>query len=62
MQSPPVRVLIADDHTMVRESLVQLLRGGGIDVVAQAADGLDTLRQAEARARTWSSPTCRCRA
>ena len=47
MQSPPVRVLIADDHTMVRESLVQLLRGGGIDVVAQAADGLDTLKQAE---------------
>ncbi|MGO1069345.1 response regulator [Lysobacter sp. CA199] len=48
MTSPPVRVLIADDHTMVRESLVNLLRGGGIDVVAEAADGVETLRLAQA--------------
>lgn len=48
MPSPAIRVLIADDHTMVRESLVSLLRSGGIDIVGQAADGLDALKQAEA--------------
>ncbi|MGO4260025.1 response regulator [Lysobacter sp. TAB13] len=48
MPPAPIRVLIADDHTMVRESLVSLLRSGGIDIVGQAADGLDTLKQAQA--------------
>jgi DNA-binding NarL/FixJ family response regulator len=48
MPPAPIRVLIADDHTMVRESLVSLLRGGGVDIVGQAADGLDTLKQAQA--------------
>jgi DNA-binding NarL/FixJ family response regulator len=48
MPPAPIRVLIADDHTMVRESLVSLLRSGGVDIVGQAADGLDTLKQAEA--------------
>ncbi|HXH01075.1 MAG TPA: DNA-binding response regulator, partial [Xanthomonadaceae bacterium] len=33
-----MRVLIADDHTLVRESLVGLLQAdGGIQVVGQAA-------------------------
>jgi DNA-binding NarL/FixJ family response regulator len=42
-----VRVLIADDHTLVRESLVGLLQGeAGIVVVAQAADGLETVEKA----------------
>lgn len=40
-------VLIADDHTMVRESLAGLLRGAGVDVVAQAADGVETLQRAQ---------------
>ena len=48
MPPTPIRVLIADDHTMVRESLVSLLRSGGVDIVGQAADGLDTLKQAQA--------------
>ncbi|ALN92463.1 response regulator [Lysobacter gummosus] len=48
MPPAPIRVLIADDHTMVRESLVSLLRSGGVDIVGQAADGLDTLKQAQA--------------
>jgi len=47
MSDPHVRVLIADDHTMVRESLAGLLRGAGVDVVAQAADGEETLRRAQ---------------
>ena len=42
-----VRVLIADDHTLVRESLVGLLQGdAGIMVVAQAADGVETVEKA----------------
>jgi DNA-binding NarL/FixJ family response regulator len=42
-----IRVLIADDHTLVRESLVTLLQGDGdVHVVAQAADGLETVEKA----------------
>jgi DNA-binding NarL/FixJ family response regulator len=42
-----IRVLIADDHTLVRESLVNALqREDDIDVVAQAADGPDTIDRA----------------
>ncbi|MBN7138754.1 DNA-binding response regulator [Lysobacter enzymogenes] len=47
MSEPNVRVLIADDHTMVRESLAGLLRGAGVDVVAQAADGEETLQRTQ---------------
>ena len=44
-----IRVLIADDHTIVRESLVALLQGDGdVQVVAQAADGLEALEKAAA--------------
>ena len=44
-----IRVLIADDHTLVRESLVGLLQADGdVQVVAQAANGLETLEQAMA--------------
>ncbi|MBW3551018.1 MAG: response regulator transcription factor [Proteobacteria bacterium] len=44
-----IRVLIADDHTLVRESLVGLLQhDGDVQVVAQAADGLETLEKAAA--------------
>ena len=43
-----MRILIADDHTMVRESLVKLLEAGGdVQVVAQAADGIEALQKAE---------------
>ncbi|MFD0739485.1 response regulator [Lysobacter koreensis] len=42
-----VRVLIADDHTLVRESLVSLLQqDGDVQVVAQAADGVETVEKA----------------
>ena len=42
-----VRVLIADDHTLVRESLVGLLQSeGDVLVVAQASDGLETVEKA----------------
>jgi DNA-binding NarL/FixJ family response regulator len=38
--SRPIRVVLADDHTMVREALARILdEEAGIDVVAQARDG-----------------------
>jgi DNA-binding NarL/FixJ family response regulator len=38
--NPKVRVVLADDHTMVREALARILgEEPGIDVVAQAHDG-----------------------
>lgn len=40
-----IRVVVADDHTIVREGLVSLLREGGCDVVAEAADGLDAVEK-----------------
>lgn len=43
-----MRVLIADDHTMVRESLVRVLEAAGdVEVVAQAADGIEAVEKAE---------------
>ncbi len=42
-----MRVLIADDHTMVRESLVSVLQADGdVQVVAQASDGIEALEKA----------------
>lgn len=42
-----MRVLIVDDHTAVRQSLVQALRGEpGIEVVGEASDGEEAVRLA----------------
>ena len=39
-----IRVVLADDHTMVREALARILEeSGAISVVAQASDGAETL-------------------
>lgn len=39
-----IRVLVADDHTIVRDGLVALLNGSGdCQVVGQAADGMSTV-------------------
>lgn len=46
-----IRVLVADDHAVVRRGLVQILtEAPGIDVAAEAADGLDTLARVRAGA------------
>src|SRR3954451_23635985 len=38
--APPIRVLLCDDHAVVREGLARLLEStDGIDVVGMAADG-----------------------
>jgi DNA-binding NarL/FixJ family response regulator len=42
----PIRVLVADDHTVVRQGLVGLLEASGeCVVVAQAADGLQAVAE-----------------
>jgi DNA-binding NarL/FixJ family response regulator len=44
-----VRVLVADDHTIVRKGLVSLLaESGECEVVAEAADGLEAVEKAQA--------------
>jgi len=44
----PIRVLIADDHEIVREGLRNLFRGEpDIEVVAEARDGAEALRAAQ---------------
>ena len=43
----PIRILVADDHTLVREGLCGLLATEpGFKVVGQAADGLEATQQA----------------
>ena len=47
MGAGTIRVLIADDHTLVRESLVGLLEAAGdVEVVGQASDGLEAVTKA----------------
>jgi DNA-binding NarL/FixJ family response regulator len=42
-----LRVLLADDHSIVRRGLRGLLEDAGVSVVAEAADGLEAIRLAE---------------
>jgi len=42
-----VRVLLADDHGIVRRGLRSLLEEAGLSVVAEAADGLEAIRLCE---------------
>ena len=41
-----IRLLIADDHEVVRTGLVSLMQGTEIDVIAEAANGHDAVRLA----------------
>lgn len=46
---PPVRVLLVDDHTAVREGLREILRETpGVEVVGEAADGREAIARAQA--------------
>jgi len=48
MDMMPIRILLADDHTVVRDGLRALLeRQPDMTVVAEAADGRDSVRLAE---------------
>jgi RNA polymerase sigma factor (sigma-70 family) len=47
---PPIRIVLADDHTLVRAGIRSLLQGfSGIEVVGEAEDGFTALRIAAAR-------------
>lgn len=43
----PIRVLLAEDHTIVRQGLRAILLREGFEVVAEAADGREAVRLAE---------------
>ena len=43
-----MRIVIADDSMLVREGIASLLRGAGLDVVAQCSTGEELLREADA--------------
>ena len=39
-----IRVMVADDHTLVRQSLVSVLAASGVcEVVGEAADGIEAV-------------------
>ncbi len=42
----PIRVLVVDDHPMVREGLRSMLGGNGVCVAGEAASGAEALRRA----------------
>jgi DNA-binding NarL/FixJ family response regulator len=42
-----LRVLLADDHSIVRRGLRSILEDAGLSVVAEAADGLEAVRLSE---------------
>lgn len=44
----PIRVLLADDHVLVRQGLRSLLEREGLQVVGEASDGQEVLRHLEA--------------
>ncbi|HEY2547183.1 MAG TPA: response regulator transcription factor [Candidatus Acidoferrum sp.] len=43
----PIRIVLADDHVLVRQGLKSLLEREGFQVVAEASDGQDALRHVE---------------
>jgi DNA-binding NarL/FixJ family response regulator len=48
MNVQPVKVLLADDHTMVREGLAALIgQGSQVQVIGQCGDGLQVVKQVE---------------
>jgi DNA-binding NarL/FixJ family response regulator len=46
----PTRIILADDHTIVRQGIKSLLEREGMQVIAEAADGREAIRHAEALA------------
>ena len=43
----PIRIVLADDHALVRQGIKSLLEREGMQIVAEAADGQEAVRQAE---------------
>lgn len=47
MATPTVRLLLADDHTMVRQSMRRSMEAEGFTIVGEAGDGEEAVRLAE---------------
>ena len=47
-RATPLRVVIADDHVLLRQGVASMLDGEGFDVVAQAGDAEDVIRKVNA--------------
>src|ERR1700676_818283 len=45
-----IRVVLADDHALVRQGIKSVLEREGLQVVAEASDGQEAIRQAKALA------------
>lgn len=46
MENSKIRIFLADDHKLLRESLIMLLsQEEDIEITGNASDGLDTVRQ-----------------
>jgi DNA-binding NarL/FixJ family response regulator len=43
----PIRLLLADDHTMLREGLRRSMEGAGFEVVGEASDGDEAIRRVD---------------
>ena len=48
LKSSTLRIMLVDDHTLIRQSLAEILhRQSNIEVVGQAGDGVEALEMAE---------------
>ena len=43
---PPIRLMLADDHTMLREAVRRAMENAGLEVVGEAGDGEEAVRLA----------------
>jgi two-component system response regulator DegU len=43
----PIRIVLVDDHVLVRQGLKALIENDGSQVVGEASDGQEALRQVE---------------
>ena len=44
----PIRIVLADDHVLVRQGLRALLEREGFEVIGEAADGREAVQQVQA--------------
>ena len=56
-----MRVVIADDNLLVRAGIASLLRDAEVEVVAEAANAEDLLREVDQSGPTSRSSTSACR-